>query len=167
MKNKKTTWILLLGVLGIWGILGWKFYAGLHHSEPEVNTVNADESVENIDTLVPNNYSLLLDYADPFLGNSDRVIKNNSGRTPAKINSTPNLNHQPAPESQQTIAWPEVHYSGLVKSPTTGKMVGFITVNGQTEFVSEGDAVDVLVVKKLWKDSVAITMGKEMRMVRK
>jgi hypothetical protein len=161
MKNKKTAWILLPVVLGIWGMIGWKIYeathdAGDHSSGNESDVIAALDSLPVSDT-----YTLILNYRDPFLGNipepriqKEKPAQHNSQKVAAVIT-------QPASEL------PVLRYYGLVKESNSGKTVGFLKVNGETHFVKTGDEVSVLKVLALSVDSAVVSVGKEKIVVKK
>lgn len=154
---------MLPGVLLIWGFLGWKLYAAMKDDESLPVTSVVEATPDDGNNVIPDTYQLLLDYPDPFLGKSTSPVKFNPNPNPVKNNTT----STPAIIPKQTNEWPEIKYSGLVKSPKDGKMVGFLNVNGQSHFVKNGDQVDVIVVKILWNDSARVSMGKEVRTFRK
>lgn len=147
----------------IWGIIGWKIYAATKEND-EVNLPNSQSlNLPSEKAEVPDTYQLLLDYPDPFLGKSTSPVKFNTNPNPVK-NNTP---IPPAIIPKQTNEWPEIKYSGLVKSPKDGKVVGFLSVDGVSHFVKNGDVVGVVSVQNIWRDSVMVYMGKEKKVVRK
>lgn len=162
MKNKKTAWILLPAVLSIWGFLGWKLYDAMKDDAPVTADSDTITFAPEEKQVVPDTYQLLLDYSDPFLTTSKPVRK-----------SDPKLNHHtpkqttPKTETMAVAQWPEIRYAGLVKSPKDGKVVGFLTINGTSHFVKNGDVVELISVKSIWKDSALVGFGKESRTVRK
>lgn len=166
MKNKKTAWILLPAVLAIWGFLGWKVYAAMTVDEPMVVfNPEVNDELEK-EKLIPDTYQLLLDYNDPFLKgeNPNKHVKQPIVNGPPK-NANTEPKKQPQPPAQKS--WPEIRYSGLVKSPKDGKMVGFLSINGTSHFVKPGEVIGEVTVREIWKDSVKVVMGKESRFVRK
>lgn len=165
MKNRKTAWILLPGVLLIWGFLGWKLYAAIN-SNDEVTAVASDTlPVNQVQAAVPDTYQLLLDYPDPFLGS--KLPTSTNYRTSDKHSTTSPKETPHIPEITVAASWPDVAYSGLVFSQSEGKMLGFLTIDGKSNFVQNGDVIGEVVVKKLWKDSVSITWNKQTRVFRK
>lgn len=161
MKNKKTSWILLPAVLAIWGFLGWKLYAAMKDEAPQANYISPHIAAPD-DQLVPDTYQLLLDYPDPFL-----TIPKPSPKQSSNVNSQTPKQVIPKTETIASLPWPEIRYAGLVKSPKDGKAVGFLTINGISHFVKNGDVVDLISVKTIWKDSVLVAFGKESEIIRK
>lgn len=68
MKNKKTTYLLLVLSIVVWGAAGWKVYNAFH-TQPEVPTVKKETK-----TVLKDSISLLLNYRDPFLGKYNTII---------------------------------------------------------------------------------------------
>lgn len=114
------------------------------------------------DRLMPDTYQLLLDYPDPFLAASKPAPKN-----PLIGNSQTPKQSIPKTEPAAPTPWPEIRYAGLVKSPKDGKVVGFLTVDGISHFVKNGDAIGLVSVKTIWKDSILVVFGKESEIIRK
>lgn len=154
--------MLLPAVLSIWGFLGWKLYAAMREDPAAVHVQSNDSINYSVEHLVPDTYQLLLDYPDPFLGSGKVVTTSNRSTAPA---STPPVHVEPAIAPATT--WPEIRYAGLVKSPKDGKTVGFISVDNVSFFVKDGDALGNVLVGRIWKDSVLLTMGKEKKVVKK
>lgn len=135
MKSKTTLWILIPAVLGIWGAIGWQVYAAMKGDGDNVGAVHGSPfTVPGSPSAIPDTFSLLLDYPDPFAAQNAKPkvnVKSPSQTTQPKTTT-------PIPEQTQ---WPNIVYSGLVKQPSSGKMLGFLSVNGVSYFVKEGDEV--------------------------
>lgn len=160
MKNKKLSWFLLPAVLAIWGMIGWKVYAAIN-GEDENFTSESQQAKLTVDTsAVPEEYTLLLDYRDPFFETKPK---------PKSNSSTVKKADQVVPKNvvQSGVQWPAVSYGGLVRQTQSGKTVGFLIVNGTSHFVSAGEVVGDLSVTKMWGDSVEVKFGKEVRRIRK
>lgn len=134
MKSKTTLWILIPAVLGIWGAIGWQVYAAMKgDGDNSAHKLITTETNVN-KPIVPDTFSLLLDYPDPFAAQNAKPKVN----VKAQSQITQPKTTAPVPEQTQ---WPNIVYSGLVKQPSSGKMLGFLSVNGVSYFVKEGDEV--------------------------
>lgn len=156
MKSKTTLWILIPAVLGIWGAIGWQVYAAMKGDDDTSahKLVSTETSVNK--QIVPDTFSLLLDYSDPFAVQSAKPKVN----VKAQSQITQPKTTAPVPEQTQ---WPNVVYSGLVKQPSSGKMLGFLSVNGVSYFVKEGDEVGGVRVERLNQQIVSLRMGKQIK----
>ncbi len=156
MKSKTTLWILIPAVLGIWGAIGWQVYAAMKGDEdnaaPKVISTEIDEDKQ----IVPDTFSLLLDYPDPFAVQSAKPKVN----VKAQSQITQPKTAAPVPEQTQ---WPNIVYSGLVKQPSSGKMLGFLSVNGVSYFVKEGDEVGGVRVINIAASKVIVEFNKTRR----
>jgi hypothetical protein len=159
MKNKKLSWILLPVVLGVWGMIGWKIYEGT--KDEVVSDIESENPIyENTDTtLSPNEYALVLNYRDPFL---DKLPKAKEG-----VSSIPKMTIEVQPVDIPSETWPLLLYGGLVREPKGGETVGFLTVEGQPQFVHTGDEIGNIRVGRITIDSIEIYMGKMKRYVGK
>jgi hypothetical protein len=137
MKSKTSLWILIPAVLGIWGAIGWNVYSAMNGDEDNatVKTIASSQQTEN--KVAPDTFELLLDYPDPFTNDPYK-----QKTTAAVIHNTNNHQHTAiASAPKEDAQWPTIIYSGLVKQPATGKMLGFLSVNGESYFVKVGDEV--------------------------
>ncbi|MCK6640926.1 MAG: hypothetical protein L6Q81_12665 [Bacteroidia bacterium] len=160
MKGKTTLWILIPAVLGIWGAIGWQVYAAMKGDEDNAAPkVISTETGEN-KTIVPDTFSLLLDYPDPFAAQNTKPkvnVKSQAQITQPKTTA-------PVPEQTQ---WPNIVYSGLVKQPSSGKMLGFLSVNGVSYFVKEGDEVGGVRVDNIAANQITVQWNRERKLVSK
>ncbi len=161
MKNKKLTWILLPVVLGVWGMIGWKVYAAMNAEEDVMVTTDSAPSNVARSSFVPDTYQLALNYRDPFFESKPEKIYQNSS---SHQQSETNVIKKTEPQS---VSWPTIIYSGLVRQPQSGKTVAFLSVNGSSQFVNAGDVVNDVAITKVWSDSIEVKFGKEIRRVRK
>lgn len=158
MKSKTTLWILIPAVLGIWGAIGWQVYVAMKGDDDNAapKVISSETAVNN--QIVPDTFSLLLDYPDPFTAQSAKPkanVKQQSQTAQTKTTA-------PVPEQTQ---WPSIVYSGLVKQPSSGKMLGFLSVNGVSYFVKEGDEVGGVRVEELNNSSVSVRYGKRTNVI--
>lgn len=162
MKNKKTTWFLLPAVLAIWGLLSWKLYAAMKDDAPSEMNAPSAAILATETEFIADTSKLFLDYPDPFLTATKSAVK-----TYTQTKNTQQKTTVLPPGTIPAPAWPELRYSGLVKSPKDGKMLGFLSINGTSHFVKNGDVIDDIIISVLNRDSVIVKRGKEMRTVRK
>lgn len=157
MKSKTTLWILIPAVLGIWGAIGWQVYAAMKGDGDNVGAVHGSPfTVPGSPSAIPDTFSLLLDYPDPFAAQNTKPkvnVKSQSQTTQPKTTT-------PVPEQTQ---WPNIVYSGLMKQPSSGKMLGFLSVNGVSYFVKEGDEVGGVRVDNIAASKVIVEFNKTKR----
>ena len=117
MNKKRKTYLLLVLVIGVWGLIGYNIFSYLNpeapHFEPQIQQqFTVHKETKQKDTLVISNYR------DPFLGK----IKTN--RKNLKTQNTPIINY------------PTVVYHGIVKGAKVKSYI--ISVHNQQELVKIG-----------------------------
>lgn len=161
MKSKTTLWILIPAVLGIWGAIGWQVYAAMKGDDDNVGAVHGSPfTVPGSPAAIPDTFSLLLDYPDPFAVQSAKPKVNVKAQSQITQPKTAAL----VPEPTQ---WPNIVYSGLVKQPSGGKMLGFLSVNGVSYFVKEGDEVGGVRVDNIAANQITVQWNRERKLVSK
>jgi hypothetical protein len=152
-KNKALTYVLIVVVLLVWGVIIYRIviaYSG-GHDESYVPPP-APKEVFN-DYAVPKDTArLLLNYRDPF----GIVVKKDTAKPPARnrlnagiarLNMAPSFN------------WDIIRYSGYIKNPGSKKLIAFMKVNGKEAMMSEGETVGQFKLIRNMKDSVLVKSG--------
>lgn len=137
MKSKTSLWILIPAVLGIWGAIGWNVYSAMNGDEYTATVKTVESSQQTESKVAPDTFELLLDYPDPFTNEAPKQ----KSTVPLYHNTNNHQHTTIASAPKEEAQWPTIIYSGLVKQPATGKMLGFLSVNGESYFVKVGDEV--------------------------
>ncbi len=122
MKNKKNIYFLLLAVLVIWGVLGYRIYTSLSpNSTTEVDKLSVSEfkpqKLEDART-----FSITANYRDPFLG---LIMKKKVVKPYVK---------RPIKNKVEEKPFPTIVYKGLVSASGKKEQVFLISINGQQHF---------------------------------
>lgn len=163
MKSKRTTYLLLAVVAGIWGLIGWKVWKGLQGDDAVLAV--PDKAVRPKTSLpLSDSFVLIANYRDPFLGRAAAPVRN--------ISTTPNTTNRTqtpvvAPPPPVAMPWPEIRYGGFVKKAGQDAAAGFLVISGGSEIVRQGQQVAGLTVGRVWRDSVEVFRGKEKRIIKK
>jgi hypothetical protein len=165
MKSKKSMYVLLPVVLGIWGTIGWKIYTGLQ-DKTQADAAPQKAASLLIDDAQADSIPLVAQYRDPFLDGSVAPRVQHASQDQKKQGVQAN------PLPKQTLVetpaqWPQIAYNGLIKRNGEEKVVGFLNVDGQSHFVKPGDKAGAVTVVKLWKDSIQVSWNKLQRVIRK
>ena len=161
MAKKKINIVLLLVVLGLWGLLVYRFVKQYNFKNdtvlvPHNNSSYSDKRLKSKDTfeMVPIN-------RDPFLGTlgSKKITKVNyryTGITAPKK----------APPLKKQV--PFIEYYGYIKSnsPSQKELV-MIKSNGMLLKIKLGEEKEGVKVLKIFKDSIQFSFNKEKYYVRK
>lgn len=128
MKSKKTTWLLLILSVVIWGTAGWKVYKAFDTGAEQPVVRKIAKAVEK------DSISLLLNYRDPFLGNySDVTVLPD----PKPIKKSP-VTSTVKPLQQPSVS-PDVLFKGTLNVGKT--CMAIIQKNNETLTVKAGDKV--------------------------
>lgn len=137
MTKQQKTYILLVLVIGIWGLIGYNVYKNLNPEEPKSITNFTKTKTFNLDTKLKDTI-VISNYRDPFLGNI--------------INSKKNLKTSTKP--QQPVNFPLIIYNGIINGNRNTSYI--ISVQNQQEVVKIGQTF--MDVKLLSANSKEITI---------
>ena len=76
MKNKSTMYVLLVGVLIIWGLIFYRVFAGIGSDNTSSFAIPLKKSLQTTIQKEEEVFVLLANYRDPFLGSTSRPISN-------------------------------------------------------------------------------------------
>ncbi|MEZ5199165.1 MAG: hypothetical protein R2764_23120 [Bacteroidales bacterium] len=131
MKNKKVLYILLPAVFIVWGYIAFKIFGHLYRNDSVPFTQGEIKTVAKKNS-IPDTFSLINNYPDPFL--KRRIKKNNtvSKRVKKTIYDT------------KKIVWPVIKYTGRMENQHTKKSLVSITVNGKECIFKTGEQRKIL-----------------------
>ena len=158
MKDKKKlTYILIAGSLLVWGMVIYKLFSYIDGGDDSMTRHNSIVASPHI-IEKEEEYTLLLNYRDPFLGKAEASLeKNNSGSISTKKKKVAKTIK--VPEKPLDISF--ISYAGMITNPTTKKKVALVTIKGKQSMVSEGEVLDEIIFIKNYKDSIQISyLGK-------
>lgn len=164
MKNKTTTYALLALVLCLWGYIVYKIYMGVKGDDVALPVAAAkSKPSKEKEPMAIDNYELSLNYRDPFLGKQGASTVVSSAAysgTPRPVVVRPRV-AAPAvvspPKPQEAIDWSVIRFHGIMKNPTTNKMISIVMVNNQQYMLGEGGVGGGVKVLKVYKDSLRIS----------
>ncbi|XLS30049.1 hypothetical protein ACJD0Z_04310 [Flavobacteriaceae bacterium M23B6Z8] len=125
MKNKRNTYLLLVLVLAIWGIIGYRIVGALAPDDTEITkpVITAEFNPKPIQER--ERFSISSYNRDPFLG----TIKVKKTHKPQKqVNTT-------APKEEP---WPDIRYAGRVGDSESEEDIFFIYINDTQHLFTNG-----------------------------
>ena len=135
---------MLVAVLVIWSIIGYKIYSSLNPELPEV-VLNDVEATFNPKTVIEvDTFSINALDRDPFLGT---ITKKSNTTASLKQNST---------IKQEDSNWPQVTYEGVIKRQNSSEQVFVITINNTQYVLKKSQKVDNITLVK--GDNTSITV---------
>ena len=126
MKNKKNIYILLPVVLGIWGLLIYKFFSYTNPDIPSGTVSNY--TVKPLNLKPRDTIRIDVNYRDPFLGKMYE---------PAKAKVKTGGSRKPSVPAKPEIPWPSIIYKGIVSDAKDKRKVFMLLINGRTFLMRE------------------------------
>lgn len=122
MKSKRNTYFLLAAVLGIWGLIAYRFFA---YAAPDGNESKPFASTAGpLPDFKKDTTAFNVSYRDPFLGTFYSEERNKpADRRPV------NTKIKPAAEE---LVWPAIVYKGLVSDSKDRQKIFMLGINGKT-----------------------------------
>lgn len=165
MKNKKMTWLLLLSVAAVWGIIFYRIFTAVDSQETLIpKTSFSKSSYESLDDYkMKDSFRLSLHYRDPFLGGEvkpEKALDITSAAQPGndfRINSP-----APAPE----VNWLVVRYTGYIVNREMKRIVAIMNINSKEYMLSEGQKAQGVVIIRNYKDSVKVSYQGKTKFIR-
>jgi type IV secretory pathway VirB6-like protein len=158
MKKNNLKYVLMLGVVVIWGTIIYRIIQSLKTDQPLVTFKNIprNNTPDPIDT-----FSLLLNYDNPFSGNpltseiEDTIVTDKSLVTHAEqLSST---NNPPTPVQKNIQQAPDfVKYSGYIYNPQKKMQMVMVTIQNQSFAMTENMEINDVTVKKITRNKLTI-----------
>jgi hypothetical protein len=165
MKSKPLTYLLIVSVAAVWGIIFYRIFSASGEEglpfKPLVQSRLTDESLE--DYTLKDTFTLLLNYRDPFLSkSSEPAAPALSSNTPAVVNSTfAELKPQKPP-----VNWEGVKYTGFISNAAGKRLVALMTIQGKEYMLAEGQSASGVKLLKNMKDSVKVSYQDKIKNIR-
>jgi hypothetical protein len=161
MKNKKMTYLLLIVVLGIWGIIFYKIYMSIKSSDKltvrDYSMLNKNDSnLYKIDT-----FSIVNNYRDPFITSKMATYENKS-----KVGHHM-VAQKPIVSQNAQIKWPTIAYNGMIKSKKSSQQLVLVKINGTSDFMTKGSSFSGVQLLRVYKDSIEVGYSGEKKSIRK
>ena len=153
MKNKKSIYLLLPLVLGIWGMVLYQFFSFVVPEEqPLVNS--SDLTSFKLPEIKTNDaaYLIKVDYRDPFSGNyAEEESLGLNETVPEKVQE---VIPEPLPEP---IIWPSIAFKGMVSDNKNQIKVFIVEVKGKSITMKIGGTHQEVTL--LSGDRKSVTLG--------
>ncbi len=158
MKNKRMTYVLVVAVLIVWGIIAYRILSGLDHNDEYIADHNKTFVKEKYDdyAMSKDTSHLLLNYRDPFgLSAPPDTIPKTKEKIFIALSKSPKANFN----------WNFIKYCGFVRNPGTKKLIAILTINGKNTMLAEGETAENVKLLKNFKDSVMIVFNKQTKFI--
>ncbi|CAL2092007.1 conserved protein of unknown function [Tenacibaculum sp. 190524A02b] len=119
MTKQQKTYLLMIAVIAVWGIIGYQIYSHLNPEEEELPET-VFQKTSSIKKMNKELYTVQKHNRDPFLGKLANQPKKKRKATTKKKNTTP-------------VIFPNIIYNGIVESGNTKSYI--VTINSNQEFM--------------------------------
>lgn len=143
MKNQTRTYVLLVVVLGIWGVVGFRLIATLNPEVQKDATPEDRVTFSPIENISDETFSIQLPERDPFLGTLH--IKKES-----KVD-------QKSPINKEPIVWASVLYHGAIARQDSNQKIYIISINGQQHIVKVGHDIEGVKLLKATDKAIVVS----------
>lgn len=139
MKNRKVTYLLLVLTLFLWGSVIYRIVSYSGNDTPSLQNPVKETSQQCTDTL---DFSLKLDYRDPFLNTDQKQVVVKSSKTTNKVMS--NLTLEP----------PDFKYKGIIRNKKN--IYAVIESGGSVETIRRHQRIDGYRILAINADSLIV-----------
>ncbi len=145
MRSKATTYLLLLTVATVWGLIAWKLFS------PSASGVAGPAAVPSVATKDVAEDTLSLNYRDPFLSGG-RALK------PVPP-SGPVMHPLPPPPAAKKSVKHNIRYIGRIRRQ--GVEYSLAEINGDLHTVRPGEQIDNYRLDNIFADSLHFSFDGE------
>jgi len=153
MQKKGLKYLLISLVVIIWGLIVFRVAQGMGRDDALPLPVQQIVVLKPVD--IQDTFSLMVDYPDPFKGQSDSIVEDPDEKGGGHNNRSGMPNTQPGLSSAfQGPPVPafnpaDLKYIGFIGTVNTKRKIAIITYKGTEYSVKEKDKVDLLKVLKI------------------
>jgi hypothetical protein len=152
MKNKKLTYLLIVLVLGLWGMIVYRIFNAVTANDDDniAQSVKPLKEALNDYAMVKDTATLSLHYSDPFK-TAQKTEKDTVTRSHTHVVIRPNP--RPTPPA---INWSVITYSGYIRNPASKKLIALLNINGRSVALAEGETREQVKLLKNLRDSIKV-----------
>lgn len=167
MPKKSLNVILILVVLGLWGAIAYKSLSRFFPAKQNFSTeTDFNSSGFNVKKIEKDTFDLRPLVNDPFFGRSFSqpiVAKTRSVYYVSKSLAKP----KPEVKPKVMVPFPVVKYFGFIKSKDKKEEMILIKVDNTLHKTRLNANCDGVLIKKVYKDSLQVVFGKELKTIKR
>ena len=155
-KNKFQYFLLPIAII-VWGYIIYKIF--FYVERVEQSSINEQIGfVEPVEVNIPETYTLLNNYRDPFSSDFIALERDTSLSKLSKVDTLRSKNKTDV-VSHDEITCPKIVYKGCILNREKSIEKAFIQIDGSTFSVSTGDTVFGVLIEKLFTDSLIVSFN--------
>ena len=149
MKNKKSTYLLGLLVLVVWGMIFYRFFNAIGDNPGSITSPSVKIKEPYDDYTIPKDtIRLPSGYRDPFgltkAKDTTRVISPKNPKMNIQVTAIPAIN------------WGEIRYLGYIRNPGSRKLIAIMHIHGVEVMMSEGESAENVRLLRNLRDSIQV-----------
>ena len=158
MRNKKLAiYVLLPVVVIIWGAAIFQIFKVINPDSVAIKNLDFDKLPKSSKNNMPDTFSIVANYRDPFLGRSENHLGQGIKYTVAPVLKKPEIR----------IAWPALAYKGMIRNKKSNKQLVMVSIAGKTSMMNSGDEINGVGLIAISNDSVELSFQNEKKWLRK
>ena len=107
---------------------------------------------------------------DPFLDKMNydtKIIISPTIKKSGESRSLNSSNKRSKPKIESAVKWPKINYYGFVKGAKSSSELVLIKIDNKLHKIREGDQIDNIAIKKVYRDSIMVLMNKSLKSIKK
>lgn len=163
MKNKKLTYLLLLLVAIVWGLIFYRIFFGISKNKDMPINRNLISTTKEIS--VSDSFSIQNNYADPFGSMGVAIARNKD--SDGSVHKQNKINDRQERVIPPPINWPSVMYKGKIINTKNNQTALLLNVNGMEFLSGVGKKVGDVVIISTNGDSILLKYNESLRYFKK
>ncbi len=172
MKNKKTTYLLVILTVVVWGAIIYRIIDHIHGSNDVPRSSLLIPDTEPLFSEIDTAYTLKLNYKDPFLKGGNSYTRTATGTKKEPVRQSNNIrrriyqSNQPKVETKKTD-WPDIQFSGIILNEKTNEKLGLVQVKTESFLFRVNETRNEIQLLELYPDSVIVKFQNEVKTIKK
>ena len=154
MQQKHLKYLLLLGVVLIWGVVLYRILSNIDSNPNPPQAIHQRSVFTDKDSSSYEPYTLLIDYADPFGADEDGPILRSSP-DPSIKETGKYVTGGTTNDVKPDISF--IKYKGIISNSITNKKAAIISVNGKDELARLNKVINNIKINAIKKDRIQVT----------
>lgn len=167
MKSKKSTYLLIILVLGVWGAVAYKIFSHIRKGDDTEQVYNFNNSKVDEVFATDTQIVLSLNYPDPFLKGSRHNAGGDMRTVSTKVNIRERIDPLYGQNTQSQVVWPEIIYSGIVRNKKTNEALGLVQITNSSQLMRPGQDFGGVRLLELYSDSIRLNFQNQKKTIRK
>ncbi|AXG69208.1 hypothetical protein KORDIASMS9_01428 [Kordia sp. SMS9] len=143
ITKKGKTYMLLVVVLGIWGVIGYQIFSKMNADESPVIAANSNVTFSPKQTIEKDTFRIHTKHRDPFLGKPYR--EKQTSNTTRKVSI-----------KKDSVVFPPIVYKGVISKPKSAQNIYIVSIQGTQQLFKTGKTIQDIELLTGTKKSITI-----------